>query len=67
LIRFNIIFPAMKDSTASSIDAGHDVEKAAPPAALDWDGPDDPENPRNWSTPRKVFAIIVPGLMAFAV
>lgn len=22
---------------------------------VDWDGPSDPENPQNWSLPRKIF------------
>ena len=56
-------------STASVSDAHHDdVEKGKPvatatdeelpdPNVVDWDGPDDPENPLNWS-PRKKWANI---------
>lgn len=34
---------------------------------LDWDGPDDPGNPRNWSLGTKVYATAIPALYAFAV
>ena len=52
-----------------------DVEKS-PPAAepnpplhtlTDWDGPDDPENPRNWSFGKKLYATAIPALYAFVV
>ena len=35
--------------------------------AQDWTGPDDPENPLNWSTARKVYITTVPAFMGFAV
>lgn len=34
---------------------------------LDWDGPDDPENPHNWRFGPKVYHVTVPGLFGFAV
>jgi hypothetical protein len=33
------------------------------PNVVDFDGPDDPENPMNWSTPKKTAAIAVVSLM----
>lgn len=36
------------------------------PTAQDWTGPDDPENPQNWSFIRKVYHTAVVGLLAFA-
>ena len=35
--------------------------------ALDWTGPDDPENPRNWPLWQKIYHTIIPGLFAFVV
>ena len=32
-------------------------EKAADPNVVDWDGPDDPENPLNWSTRQRYFHV----------
>jgi hypothetical protein len=57
------------DMAASSIDIEKHAEpaKTAPPVTLDWDGPDDPDNPRNWGPFKKFYAILVPGSIAFAV
>jgi hypothetical protein len=35
--------------------------------AQDWTGPDDPENPQNWSTAKRVYHTIPPALFGFAV
>lgn len=35
--------------------------------ALDWTGPDDPENPENWSTAKKAFHVTYVGLQCFVV
>lgn len=35
--------------------------------AQDWTGPDDPENPHNWSTFKKTWHVIQPALFGFAV
>jgi hypothetical protein len=44
-----------------------DPEKAAPPvAALDWTGPDDPENPQKWANWVRFYHIIPPALISFA-
>lgn len=34
------------------------------PNIVDWDGPDDPENPLNWSTSRKTASIVIVSLTA---
>lgn len=34
------------------------VEEPRDPNIVDWDGPDDPENPLNWTTKKKVSATI---------
>ncbi|KIV96177.1 hypothetical protein PV10_00076 [Exophiala mesophila] len=35
--------------------------------AQDWDGPDDPDNPLNWSTKKKAYHTLVPALQAFTI
>lgn len=35
--------------------------------ALDWDGPEDPDNPRTWSLRKRLFHSIIPGLFNFVV
>ncbi|KAF1972765.1 MFS general substrate transporter [Bimuria novae-zelandiae CBS 107.79] len=37
------------------------------PSGTDWDGPDDPGNPMNWSSAAKAYHVTVPGLYGFAV
>lgn len=37
------------------------------PQSLDWDGPDDPDDPMNWPVGRKVYSTLTTGLMSFAV
>ena len=46
-------------NAATSFTATHNTEKMTRPFSsddylVDWDGPDDPENPQNWSFGRKV-------------
>ncbi|MCJ1403121.1 hypothetical protein MMC11_006344 [Xylographa trunciseda] len=54
--------------TRESEKGGTSVESDTPLVALkDWDGPDDPGNPRNWSFGTKVYATAVPALFAFVV
>ncbi|KAF2742373.1 MFS general substrate transporter [Sporormia fimetaria CBS 119925] len=33
----------------------------------DWDGPDDPDNPRNWSLAKRAYHSAIPALFGFAV
>lgn len=35
------------------------------PNIVDWDGPEDPENPMNWSSRQKVTAIGIVSVLAF--
>jgi hypothetical protein len=44
-----------------------DVKVAPAPSSLDWDGPDDPENPFNWSPAKRWYGTIVPGLLCLLV
>ncbi|KAI5475408.1 MFS transporter, DHA1 family, multidrug resistance protein [Pseudohyphozyma bogoriensis] len=37
------------------------------PWLVEWDGPDDPDNPRNWSTRKKNFVAVLIGLLTFSV
>ena len=39
-------------------DAVLEETEARDPNIVDWDGPDDPENPLNWTSKRKVTATI---------
>lgn len=41
-------------------------EQQAPPAVLDWDGPDDPENPMNWPKWKRHFHVVPPAVISFA-
>ena len=55
-----------------SLEGGHSSTKVddvkSPLTALqDWDGPDDPGNPRNWSLGTKIYATAIPAMYAFAV
>lgn len=38
--------------------------KHAHPPALDWNGPDDPENPHNWPLGKKIMHIIAPAIIS---
>lgn len=41
-----------------TLDAGIEKEETRDPNIVDWDGPDDPENPLNWTTKKKLTATI---------
>lgn len=45
----------------------HEKSSTVTASAEDWDGPDDPSNPQNWSLPKKVFHSVTIGLFSFAV
>lgn len=36
-------------------------------ATLDWDGPEDPDNPRAWGFGKRLFHSVIPGLFNFVV
>ena len=49
-----------------------DTEKQAAasaslPAAPDWDGPNDPDNPHNWPLWLRIYHATTPGFFGFAV
>jgi hypothetical protein len=59
-------------SSVSSITVVKEGDEAAasPPAAtapLDWDGPNDPDNPWNWSMGKRWFGTIIPGCLCLLV
>lgn len=45
----------------------HDADKEADqdPNVVDWDGPDDPENPQNWPMKKKWFNIATISMLTF--
>jgi hypothetical protein len=47
------------DGEKSSLDANSTGQAQKDPNIVDFDGPDDPENPMNWSSARKTTAIII--------
>lgn len=49
----------------SEVSAPPQIAAIAPPAGLDWDGPDDPDNPHNWVLWKRIFNTLATGLLAF--
>ena len=43
--------------------ATHDEKALQDPNIVDWDGPDDPENPLNWASSKKLAAITIVSLV----
>ena len=41
----------------------HDKEALQDPNIVDWDGPDDPENPLNWASSKKLGAMTIVSLV----
>ena len=35
--------------------------------ALDWDGPNDLDNPKNWTLASKIYHTVIPALLGFTV
>lgn len=50
-----------------SSSAPKEQTKSTASSALDWDSPEDPENPQNWRLSSKVYHVTIPGLFGFAV
>ncbi|KAH8077750.1 MFS polyamine transporter [Cristinia sonorae] len=57
--------PEELDLPAGGINIGTGVRKQDV-LVVDWDGPDDPENPRNWSASKKWAATVLVSAYAFA-
>ncbi|KAJ8606654.1 hypothetical protein MRB53_040790 [Persea americana] len=55
-----------RHASVSSSNSGKQAQQASP-SALDWDGPDDPENPLNWSPLKKGFHTGASAAFGFAV
>lgn len=45
----------------------NDGEPGHDPNLVEWDGPDDPENPQNWSRGYKWFVTIIMGMVTFVI
>ena len=55
------------DEKAGSTEAGHDADggNTSDVLIVDWEGPDDPENPMNWPTRIKITAISIVSILSF--
>jgi hypothetical protein len=47
--------------------AGSNTPSADPVNLMDWNGPDDPENPHNWPTWKLAYHTTIPALFGFTV
>lgn len=55
-------------SVAEKTGEGRDTTGSEVPVGpLDWDGPDDVDNPWNWSPVKRWYGTIVPGLLCLLV
>jgi len=54
-------------SIEKSVEAGYSPEAEKVVTALDWTGPEDPENPENWPSGKKSFHVAYVGLQCFVV
>ena len=63
-----------KGSQSNQTSDGNDVELGDPvskeeisrdPNIVDWDGPDDPENPLNWPTSKKLSTLSMVSIITF--
>lgn len=56
---------AEKDVERGAVAAAEDEAYDRDPHAVDWDGPDDPENPMNWPFGRKAAAVGIVSAITF--
>jgi len=61
-----------RDSRSAVHDADASVEGTSPtpptvPAFVTWDGPNDPQNPQNWSSAYKWWLTFIIAIQAFTV
>ncbi len=62
--------PPNPTATAEDSDVGTlvgDVEAGQATKSSDWDSPEDPANPRNWSFAKRVFHTAIPALYGFVL
>ncbi|TVY41892.1 Polyamine transporter [Lachnellula subtilissima] len=68
----NSLSPAKADEEK---EASKDLGKSVPcarngaqaQAGMDWDGPDDVDNPHTWSPSKKMYHVLVPAILGFVV
>jgi len=62
--------PPFDKISREPIDDSQDVEKwdetHTAVSTLDWDGPNDPDNPMNWPAWKRHVHVIAPAVMAFS-
>lgn len=62
--------PDIRDPEKGSGDDGVNGDRTPPeeqsPSVTDWTGPDDPENPRNWSKWKRRYHVLPPALISFS-
>lgn len=57
---------SQQNSTVGQSDAEQGLEKEEQdPNIVDWNGPTDPENPLNWSSPKKLATLFIVTLITF--
>ena len=56
---------SQEDVERASEEEKIDVKKD--PNLVDWDGPDDPDNPQNWTRSRKWVITVVLSIMSFSI
>jgi hypothetical protein len=56
---------AVDGSGAASLSSNNGLE--TPVAALAWDSPEDPGNPKNWPLWRRIFHTSIPALFGFVM
>jgi hypothetical protein len=58
---------SLKSEHMPSSDDPKEEFRNTPPSALDWDSPEDPDNPQNWHFRSKIYHVTIPGLFGFVV
>jgi hypothetical protein len=56
-----------EEQRASDRVADKDESSTLPVSSLDWNGPDDPDNPHNWSIWKAAYHTTIPAVFGFAV
>lgn len=62
--------PSLADKVNADLETGSasvDMDEPAPrdPNVVDWDGPDDPANPQNWSNSNKAITVVLVSSITF--
>jgi hypothetical protein len=59
--------PPCEDSTACTAEPGTSHGEERDPNLVHWDGPDDPDNPMNWSKPLKWYITMMMSFLTFCI